>query len=165
MPYSSELYKQEIFNHIKTAVKTGDRLLDVGPGAGKYGRALSDYDIDAVEIWAPYIDRFSLKSIYKTVYLGDILTFDWKPYNYIILGDVLEHIELAAAQRLISAISNSNIKCLVAVPYMYEQGESEGNTHETHLQPDLTPENMLMRYPELNHLMGDAGYGYYINYI
>jgi hypothetical protein len=32
---------------------------------------------------------------------------------------------------------------MVAVPYMMEQGEWGGNIHETHYQPDLTPENML----------------------
>ena len=53
---------------------------------------------------------------------------------------------------------------MVGVPYNYIQGEWEGNVYETHLQPDLTKENMVERYPHLKYLMGDEGYGYYINY-
>jgi hypothetical protein len=50
---------------------------------------------------------------------------------------------------------------MVAVPYM-EQGEWGGNIHETHYQPDLTPENMLERYPSLE-LLSNEWYGYYIS--
>ena len=53
---------------------------------------------------------------------------------------------------------------MVAVPYLYEQGTEFGNVHETHLQPDLTPEVMATRYPMLHLLYGDEQYGYYANY-
>jgi hypothetical protein len=53
---------------------------------------------------------------------------------------------------------------MIAVPYLYEQGTWEGNVHETHYQPDLTPEIVASRYPELNLMVGDAIYGYYTNY-
>jgi hypothetical protein len=52
---------------------------------------------------------------------------------------------------------------MIAVPYLYEQGEEFGNIHETHLQPDLTPEIMLERYPDLKLIYGDENYGYYGN--
>jgi len=164
MPYSTASYKEEVYKHITATVTPDAKLLDVGPGAGKYGAGLRHLDVDAVEIYEPYVDRFELKQIYKNVYCDDILSFNWSSYDYIILGDVLEHIELSKAQKLISDITRLGKKCLVAVPYMFEQGEWEGNTYETHLQPDLTPENMLIRYPELKFLIGEAGYGYYINY-
>ena len=44
-----------------------------------------------------------------------------------------------------------------------EQGEHEGNVHETHLQPDLTPAVMETRYPELKLLYANQYYGYYVN--
>ena len=47
---------------------------------------------------------------------------------------------------------------------MYPQGPYEGNVYETHLQPDITPENFLERYPELKCLFKNDYYGYYINY-
>ena len=43
-----------------------------------------------------------------------------------------------------------------------EQGEHEGNMHETHLQPDLTPDIMKQRYSDLELLYGNNFYGYYI---
>lgn len=165
MPYSSDVYKSEVFQHIKDTLLLTDKILDVGPGEGKYGRALINYNIDAIEIYQPYIEQFNLKSIYKNVYLGNILHFDWKVYDYIILGDVLEHISIDEAKKLIKDITNNKIKCLVAVPYMYPQGECYGNVYETHLQPDLTLNTMKERYSELNILFGADDYGYYINYI
>jgi len=54
---------------------------------------------------------------------------------------------------------------MIAVPFLYEQGEWEGNVYETHHQPDLTPAIMQERYPELNLLIGDNAYGYYVNYL
>ena len=50
---------------------------------------------------------------------------------------------------------NSGKECLVAVPYEMEQGEWEGNVHETHLQEDLTEEIMKGRYPKLDLLYGN----------
>jgi hypothetical protein len=67
------------------------------------------------------------------------------------------------AQWLMNFLKIKGKQYLVAVPYVMEQGEYEGNIHETHLQPDLTPENMLQRYPDLELLYGNNFYGYYTN--
>lgn len=166
MPGSYDFYKQEVKQHLVENILHDAAILDVGPGYGTYGILLKPEfnNIDAVEIWEKYIEQFSLRKIYKQVYVGDILTFDFSKYDYLIIGDVLEHIGLEDAQTLIRKISSQNKKCLIAVPYMYPQGEHEGNIHETHLQPDLTPENVLERYPELKCLFRNDLYGYYINY-
>jgi autotransporter strand-loop-strand O-heptosyltransferase len=57
----------------------------------------------------------------------------------------------------------SQMGCLVAIPYMMAQDGAEyGNEHETHLQPDLTPQVMMDRYPSLVKLYDNQWYGYYI---
>jgi hypothetical protein len=84
-------------------------------------------------------------------------------YDFYILGDVLEHLSVDDAQWLLSYLRLKGKKFLVAVPYQMEQGEHEGNKYETHLQPDLTPDVMKQRYPELELLYGNEFYGYYIN--
>jgi hypothetical protein len=166
MPYSYVHYKKDVLQHFLTNIKADCRILDVGPGAGTYGKLLAPYynSIDAVEIWPPYVEKFSLREIYKTVHLGSVLDFDFSGYDYLILGDVLEHLAPQEAKSLISSISKAKQKCLVAVPYQYEQGSYHGNPYEEHLQADLDKKTVLKRFPELVYLFGDKEYGHFVNY-
>ena len=93
MPYSYPEYKNEIKTHFKECVSNKIKILDVGPGAGTYFDLLSDlgYQIDCIEIWEPYIFQFNLHKKYNKVIVGDIRDFDFSEYDYIIMGDVLEH--------------------------------------------------------------------------
>jgi hypothetical protein len=165
MPESYSYFKQEVKQYFQKHIPTTTRILDVGPGIGTYALLLRDlgYKMDCVEIWEPYVTEYGLKDKYDNVYVGSILDIDISEYDYIILGDVLEHIGLEDAQKLISKIHKNKIECLVAVPYQMEQGEYYGNIYESHLQPDLTRDNMLTRYPELDELFYCPQYGYYTN--
>ena len=168
MPTSYQLYKDSIKNWILENVSLDAKILDVGAGCGTYSDLLRGYGykMDAIEIWEPYIEKYNLKDKYDNVYLGSITEMgidELSKYNFIILGDVLEHIDTIKAQGLIYVLSNFGKSILVAIPYQMEQGEHEGNIHETHLQPDLTPKIMEDRYPELGLLYGSEYYGYYIN--
>lgn len=166
MPYSYHFFKEEVKQHILTqlSINPSTRILDVGVGCGTYSDLLQ-VPMDGVEIYPPYIERFGLLDKYVNLIQDDICNIDFKDkYDYIILGDVLEHITTDKAQDLINRIDECGIKCLVAVPYHYFQGEWEGNVYETHHQPDLSPEVMKSRYPSLRLLYGDNQYGYYINY-
>jgi len=166
MPYSYGEFKQEVKQHILTTLPKSAKILDVGPGCGTYSHLLREfgYSIDCVEVWEPYIHQFNLKQHYDNVYLSNVMDFDIAPYDYIIMGDILEHLSSKDAIIFLKKIETNNQKCLVAVPYEYEQEEYEGNTFEIHLQPDLTPQIMKSRYSNLELLYGDEKYGYYINY-
>lgn len=166
MPYSYSIYKNEFAAHMKERYPKNMRILDVGAGSGTYGVLLRSYfeTIDAVEIYPNYVEMFNLKLIYNMVYVADIKTFDYVGYNYIIMGDVIEHMSVIDARLLLSDITNEGIFCMVAVPYMFQQGEEYGNTYEAHLQPDLTHELFLQRYSMMNLLWKDDNYGYYTNY-
>lgn len=172
MPHSYPEFKQEIKQHFIDCIPKTSRILDVGPGAGTYGKLLKEagYNMDCLEIWGPYVSQFKLQTIYNNVIIGDVRHLDLSSYDYIIMGDVLEHLTFIEAASVLNKIENLKIKCLVAVPYMYVQGEYEGNVYEAHHQPDLTPENVLARYPSLKTLNickasnGVPFYGYYINY-
>jgi hypothetical protein len=161
MPYSYGDYKSEVITHIKDNTSEYSKILDVGPGAGTYGSMLKHLDIEALEIHPPYIEMFKLDEIYKKVHIGDIREFDITPYDYIIMGDVLEHLKVNEAKAVINLMKDKKI--MVAVPYLFEQGEEMGNIYETHQQPDLTDELMQSRYG-LNPLYINERYGYYINY-
>jgi len=166
MPYSYGYYKNEIKQHLLSSIGVHSKILDVGAGCGTYAILLSpEYqNIDAIEIFEDYVERFKLHDLYNHVYIADILDFNFDSYDYIILGDVLEHMSVADAQMILEKINQNEQKCLVAIPYMFEQGESNGNVFETHLQPDLTHEVFMQRYPCMRLLYRNEQYGYYCNY-
>ncbi len=167
MPYSYDYFKIDVCKHIiKTLPQQSSKILDVGAGSGKYGRMLrfNFNQIDAVEIYEKYIEEFDLKVVYDNIYVDNIVSFDITNYDYIILGDVVEHLSIENAHNLLSKIHLSDKKCLVAIPYTMEQGEVNGNIYETHLQSDLTHEIFLFRYPMMKELIRNKDYGYYINY-
>ena len=166
MPNSYTFFKPEIKQWFKDNVPTSKRILDVGPGQGTYSDLLRElgYRMDAVEVWAPYVDEFNLRAKYDNVYIGNIMDFDIKDYDFVILGDVLEHLSVEDAKFLISKLEFYPKDYLIAIPYMMEQdGEEYGNVYETHLQPDLTPEVMATRYAGIFPLYTNQWYGYYIN--
>lgn len=166
MPNSYSYFKSDVKQWFIDNVPPGTRILDVGPGQGTYADLLKHlgYKMDAVEVWAPYVDQFDLKSKYDNVYISDICDFDIEGYDFIILGDVLEHLIVENAKNLIKKIDSCSIKTMVAVPYrMPQDGAEYGNEYETHLQEDLTPEVMLERYPSLELKFANEFYGYYFS--
>lgn len=177
MPSSNEQFKDAIFNHIKYMVGYDNRLkiLDVGAGMGTYALGIPEIKMDAIEIHEPYINEFNLKSLYNEVFCTNIFDFDYSGYDYIIMGDVLEHLEKEMAIKLIDDISNKKIKLLVGVPHKMPQnsqfvlnGKEWDVESEIHLQPDLTPRIMKSRYPSLELFLTNNfiewGYAYYTNY-
>jgi 2-polyprenyl-3-methyl-5-hydroxy-6-metoxy-1,4-benzoquinol methylase len=106
MPESYNFYKSEIRQYFKHQVSTNKKILDVGPGRGTYSLTLRGlgYQMDCIEIWPPYIDEYGLKDKYENVYIGNIVDFDISAYDFIIIGDVLEHLSAKDAKELINKI-------------------------------------------------------------
>lgn len=162
MPYSYDYFKQDYYNHMKSTFDVGMTILDVGAGSGQYGRNLNDkFKINALEIYEPYVEQFNLKSIYDNVIIGDIRNFNTKGYDYVIMGDIIEHLTFEEATEVLNGIK---CKYMFAVPYKMKQGEVNGNIYEAHKQDDLTNEIVLSRYPRVRCLFHNSQYGYYINY-
>lgn len=140
------------------------RVLDIGPWDGRWNFYLGRYfsNMDAVEAFEPYIEQFDLKSKYKNVFLSDVNDFDFDYYDIIMMGDVLEHIEVEKAQALIKRLINKCGQIYVIVPYEYSQKEVDKNKYQIHRQEDLTPELMTQRYPELELIMADQLRGVYV---
>ena len=75
---------------------------------------------------------------------------------------VIEHMDVAKAQKVLSYAAGHCKDLIVGVPYRYRQGALYGNPNEEHLQDDLTHDLMLERYPELELILQARGdYGYY----
>lgn len=151
---STDAGKPDILKYILENVKKNAKILDVGFGSGIYGKLLRTFcyqNIDGIDVYDKNIKEMGLDKIYDNIFIEDILDFNFDYYDLIIMGDVLEHIELKLAKKLLSSLIKEN-KCsqiLVSIPYEYEQEEIYGNKHEKHLQPDVTADYMKKHYPYL----------------
>lgn len=140
--------KREVCAWIRERFDRDSKILDVGPSDGKWRTLLSDYrHMDAVEVWKPYADR--CRGMYEHVYVQDIKDFEYDWYDLIILGDVIEHLTVEDAQKVIDYAMERCRDMIVAVPFLYKQGEVGGNPYEVHIQDDLTRELFEKRYKGL----------------
>src|SRR5262245_14209224 len=98
MPYSSNLFDETV--KAKIAYWDYQRYLDVGCGAGKYGRMIRTLQpeghITGVEVDSEYIDKFDLRSVYDVVINDSVVSLVNGPqsqtYDVVIFGDVIEHL-------------------------------------------------------------------------
>ena len=160
---SYPFFKSEAVAYLKEQFPSGGTALDVGCGDGAWSDYLKGhFAIDAIEVYEPYLDRYGVRGKYRSVFVQDARSFRWKKYDVVIMGDVLEHLAIEDARTLVIRAKKYCNLLLIAVPYLYEQGAYDGNEHEEHKQPDLTPEIFNERYPGFSLIFGNDKYGYYV---
>jgi hypothetical protein len=166
MPYSYDYFKQEFLDHMTRNFESHISILDIGAGCGTYGTLLKGFFeyIDGVEAYEPYIKEFKLEKIYGNIFCIDALNVNIMPYDYIIMGDIIEHLSVMEAKILTTRIHRADKKMMIAIPYMMPQGAVGGNDYEIHRQDDLTHKLFLERYPMMHNLFKNEHYGVYINY-
>ena len=100
MPHSYHYGKPDAIDFILKNTTKDSKILDVGAGVGTYSDLLKPhgYDIDCIEVYDKYIEAYDLKSKYKNVFCDNILNFDVSEYDFVILGDVLEHLTIEDAK-------------------------------------------------------------------
>ncbi len=137
MPTSADEGKPWMVN--KILAKEPKSILDLGAGAGTYGRllrpSLPDTHMTAVEIHAAYVSEHKLWRCYDSVIIGDIRSCDIPMADVVILGDVLEHMTLSDAFRMWDrALDHAKKAVFLSVPIVeWPQGEMFGNEHERHV--------------------------------
>lgn len=156
--------KQDVAEWIMVSIKKGSTCLDVGACDGKwFGLVGNHLTMDAVEVWEPYVHGFDLKEKYRNVYVRDISDFTYAYYDLILFGDVIEHMEVEQAQKVLAYALKHSGCVIVGVPFQYSQGAINDNPYEVHIQNDLTPELFEERYPGFELLMRAAtDYYYYV---
>lgn len=145
------------------AIAHTQRILDIGPGAGKYGHLLHRMrpEIDGIELNAEFVEKFGLNRWYQKVMIADIATCPIPAgYSLVILGDVLEHLTVADAQALIKRIDAAAPLSLVIVPFASPES-GDRYPGGAHLQGDLTPEIIPARYPSLGLWLCNERIGVY----
>lgn len=156
---SNPSFDEDVERFIRSNFTTDSLILDVGCGAGKYGRMLHDYPSkEAIEANPACIEKYPLNTIYNEVHQttlqeapDDLL----KGWDLITMGDVLEHVTVEEAQAFLARVPRDTA-VLVKVPLMAPRGASFGTHLEAHPQGDLTVENFLERYPDFIYLFGDT---------
>ena len=159
--------KEEIKNFIFNNFPSGSIILDVGAGGGTYVALINEgkwYTMDAVEIYKPTADY--IKPFYRNVFNQNICDFTaWKDikYDLVIFGDVLEHLNVEDAIRVLERAKCYAKHIIISVPFLRAQDakdtESPDNLNETHLQPDLTKDIFNQRYPGFYTLTCDENNG------
>lgn len=162
MPHSFDFFNADVKKFVESLPASG-RILDIGPGAGKYGKMFKDSGrvVDAVEVFAPYVDQYKLRDIYGTVHISCVTKFKLthKQYDLVIMGDILEHLTVPEAQEFLAHLAHCEVPVLVLVPYSFPQLGSHGNDHEEHKQPDLTEALFHQRYPGFRLVVGNGKQG------
>ena len=172
---SEPVFDQEIKDHLKNNFGPESKILDIGAGDGKWSYVLGDYfkNMDAIEIFEEYKERYNLEKKYKNVFIGDFTEFDFDYYDVLILGDVFEHVPEKIAKEWLNKVKRKCGEIIVVVPFEYEQdwdGVYE-NKWGHHHQPNLNVNSMVEKYPELTlHAWVDkpdstgkgSGFGMYV---
>lgn len=165
MPYSSAEGKQLVLEFF--ANKKIEFVIDVGPGSGTYVHLLQPV-IDAswwtgVEIWAPYVEKFDLDTVYNEIIIADVNWLDWGMIGFpdiVIFGDVLEHMSVDAAVRAVARAQAISKYVVIALPIIpYPQGAHFDNEYESHLvtySKDSVREVILDDYEILSYDEGEV---------
>lgn len=140
MPYSDSRLDPMVKSIIKKLKP--QKILDVGPGHGKYARLIrsvlgSDASIEAVEIDAEYIKTFKLKEHYDKVYNCSIQEFTNShldvAYDLVIFGDVIEHLRKSEGVDVLNFFVYRAKHIMIQWPHGYMQNAWEGHEHEAHV--------------------------------
>lgn len=154
--------KEEAIEWIKTNFEEGSTCLDVGCCDGKWSDLLQGYlKLDGIEAFAPNISNHNLKPKYNKVVCADVRNFEFDWYDLIIFGDVIEHMTVKEAQKVIEYAWPRCKDMIVAVPFLHVQGAKYGNPFEIHKQSDLTNEVFNSRYPGFKPIFINTKYAYY----
>jgi len=139
MPYSRAAL-DDVSETLIRGVSLG-RCLDVGPGAGKYGRLVRSIHrsakILAIEIDAAYIEQFRLRDIYDEVLCGPAsLLFGQDldaAYDLVIIGDCIEHMKKSEGTDLLNFLAYRSKYIFVIYPVRWIQGSWHGHRSEAHV--------------------------------
>ena len=152
---SYNLGKSEVRTWVRENFPDASTVLDVGACNGCWRQLLPEYTMDAVEIFEP--NAVALSG-YREVFCKDVADLEYDHYDLIIFGDVIEHMEVEKAKRVLDYAMTRCRDMIVAVPFGLEQGAIYGNPWEVHIQADLTESLFNERYPGFEPIYIVRGY-------
>lgn len=113
------------------------RIIDVGPGWGKYGLMCREYLqpelLNAVEVRPGLMP--TQKIIYDNVIVNDARHLNedyWAMYDVALMIDMIEHLTLAQGQELLARVLSTGCHVLVSTPKVWEEQHGDKNPYEEH---------------------------------
>lgn len=138
------------------------RVLDIGPGNGTYARLFRPHHRGcwtALEVHAPYIERYQLDSLYDLVLVRDARDWPNIEADLVILGDVVEHVTKPDGIKMLGDATRTvppGGAVLLSIPLgEYRQGPIDGNEHETHLAT-WTHDDVVEVLGDCDHQIGQV---------
>lgn len=164
MPSSSPHVIADVVHLVHTCPHR--RVLDVGPGWGKYAVLLREYlnekpdRIDAVEAWAGYVLEHRLDRLYDDVLVADVCRLPAEVlarYDVVLMVDVLEHLEDGEALDLLARIPGRIVISTPQAFFTNGEGLPPTEEHRSHW-----PRARMAKLPDLlgrplEHLAVTAG--------
>lgn len=134
MPTSSNSGKASI-KWVMSKLPEPKTALDIGCGEGTYAKLFPKLAFTGVEIWYPYVEKYSLQALYQSLILQDAREFSTdEHFDVCLLGDVLEHMTAAEAKALLEKAKVWADTVIISIPIgHYPQDEYEGNPYERHV--------------------------------
>ncbi|MDP3975304.1 MAG: class I SAM-dependent methyltransferase [bacterium] len=115
-------------------------VLDIGSGAGKYGRLIRSIEPNikciGFEIEQDYIKEFNLKSIYDEIICANISALLDRVddhFDIAIFGNVLEHLPKSIGTDLLHFLVYRAKLIIINYPFAELQDSYEGHKHEAHI--------------------------------
>ena len=146
--------KPEIVNWIREHFPRGSSCLDVGACDGKWSDLLRDYLImDGIEAFEPNITGHNLAAKYRKIICKDVASYRYFWYDLVIFGDVIEHMDVPKAQKVLRYAKRHCTDMIIGVPWCLKQPAIYGNPWEVHIQDDLTEELFHQRYKGFDRII------------
>lgn len=114
------------------------KVLDIGPGWGKYGLACREYlpDLEFLAgIDVPQGRLSTQDAIYDHVFVGDVRDAPdkfYSGYDVALLVDVIEHMTLGEGHQLLDTIQTAGCQVLVSTPKVFVEQHDDRNPYEEH---------------------------------
>lgn len=139
MPYSGPTFDKLVEEFIQT--KQLKNYLDVGCGAGKYGKLIKSLipsaTVQGVEVSSNYISQFKLDTIYDQIFNLNIKDFLRNNLNFttdlVIIGDCLEHLWKSDGLDMINFLVYRSKYILVIFPTELLQFDDDQEPSEHHI--------------------------------
>lgn len=163
MPFSSQSGKASI-RWVMSKIPAPKTALDVGCGSGTYAKMFPNIEWTGVEVWEPYVEKYSLNSLYKTLFVQDVKAWDSDDhFDVCFLGDVLEHMTAEEAMLLHTKCRRLADTVIISIPIgHYPQDEYEGNPYERHVTDNWTDEKVKENFGNPTWSVIDGEIGVYV---